>query len=53
MSPLWVAVVLGALIVAGLRRSEHKELARWAAVVFVCFCLVVIGIGVHEIMTAP
>ena len=51
MTPLWVAVVLGALVVAALRRSGHKEIARWATVAFVCVCLVVIAIGVHKIMT--
>jgi heme A synthase len=52
VTPLSVVVVLGALVVAALRRSRHKEIARWAAVAFVCLCVVVIAIGVHEIMTA-
>ena len=52
MSQLWVAVVLGALVLAALRRSGHKKIARWAAVPFVCLCLVLIAIGVHKMMTA-
>jgi hypothetical protein len=46
-----LVTLLAALCVAGLRRSGHKVIARWAAVALVCWCVVVIAIGLHEIVT--
>ena len=50
VTPLWVVVVLGALVLAALVDPDTK-IAAGRRFPFVCLCLVLIAIGVHEMVT--